>query len=302
MPKKEEQPRPLQSQPVVFANHGGGPLPLLGRDPELAKQLQALGKRLTTEAQPKAIVVISAHWESDPISITSAPSPKMYFDYGGFPAESYEYSYPAPGRPELAKQIQGLLQSAGIKSRLDEKRGYDHGVFVPLMLAFPKAELPVVCVSLHPTLDAQSHLQLGAALSPLRQQGVLLFGSGYTFHNFDAFFHPSEKYHKGSADFDAWLRTTVATAQASKDASFPAASSAASSPRWLALRDWAKAPSARLCHPREEHLLPLLVCAGAAGLDPAEALEGNKQKLKVSAFYFFSPKPKGEPQAAKTEL
>ena len=129
--------------------------------------------------RPKAIVVVSAHWETEPIQITSSPNPSMYFDYYGFPPETYEYQYPAPGHPELAHQIQELIQDkAGMEAQLNESRGFDHGVFIPLMIMYPKADIPVVCVSLHKSLSAETHWNLGRALSPLRDQGMLILGSG----------------------------------------------------------------------------------------------------------------------------
>jgi 4,5-DOPA dioxygenase extradiol len=124
--------------PAVFVNHGGGPMPLLGKQPELVDQMKEIVQKHLPQQLPKAIVILSAHWESDPIKITSAERPSMYYDYGGFPPETYEYQYPAPGSPELAKKIQGLLGGQGLKSELDGKRGFDHGVFVPLMIMYPK--------------------------------------------------------------------------------------------------------------------------------------------------------------------
>ena len=188
-------------------------MPLLGRQPSIANHIQSVRKLyLPKETLPKLIVIISAHWEADPVRISSSPNPHTDFDYHGFPPESYEYSYPAPGSPAFAKKIQNLLDKAGIPNRLDEKRGFDHGVFIPLMLLYPEANIPVVCVSIHGSLDAKANIELGRALAPLIDEngddgGVLILGSGYTFHNMQAFFHPSNATYKASVQFNEWLRS-----------------------------------------------------------------------------------------------
>ncbi len=162
---------PMMRMPALFVNHGGGPMPLMGRQPMIAHHLQESVTKYITE-KPRAIVVISAHHEANPIAITSSAKPSMYFDYYGFPPETYEFKYPAPGNPELARQIQNLLSEKGIESQLDAKRGLDHGAFVPLMLMYPDADIPVVCVSLHSSLSPDIHLALGNALAPLQDQGT----------------------------------------------------------------------------------------------------------------------------------
>jgi 4,5-DOPA dioxygenase extradiol len=267
--------------PTIFINHGGGPLPLLGRQPDLVEGMKnAVQKYLPKDpsSQPSAIVVISAHWESDPISITASSNPSLYYDYYGFPPESYEYKYPAPGSPELAQKIHDLLSNAGIESQLDYKRGFDHGVFVPLMIMYPQAQIPVVQVSLHPSLDAKTHIDIGRALSPLRNSNndddILILGSGYTFHNMNAFFNPSPTSIKASNDFNNWLKTTIlgndddgnGNNDSEKAASNKKLSSFSSTSSMLdELTVWdKKAPGARIAHPREEHLLPLFVVAAAA--------------------------------------
>jgi 4,5-DOPA dioxygenase extradiol len=159
--------------PALFVNHGGGPLPLLGQQPKIVQHLQNTVQNHLPKEPPKAIVVISAHWEANPIRITSSASPSMYYDYSGFPSETYKLQYSAPGSPDLAHKVHDLLTRAGIQCQLDPKRGYDHGVFVPLMIMYPSANIPVVCVSLHPTLNARFHLALGHALAPLRDQGKI---------------------------------------------------------------------------------------------------------------------------------
>jgi len=235
--------------PAIFVNHGGGPLPLLGHQPKLARHMKEVVNKLLPEERPKAILVVSAHFEADPITVTSSEHPPMLFDYYGFPSESYEYSYPAPGSPSLAGRIQQLLKEEGLDCELDPKRGYDHGVFVPLLLMYPDATVPVVQISLHRSLSASKHIALGKALAPLRDEGVLILGSGYTFHNLEAVIrNPTRASYKASEAFNDWLKGAMA-----------------SSDPLIHLRKWASAPGARFAHPREEHLLPLLVTAATGG-------------------------------------
>jgi len=237
--------------PVVFVPHGGGPMPLLG-DPghrELTQFMQSLAADLP---RPKAIVLVTAHWEEEVVSITHSAAPGMLYDYYGFPPESYEFRYPAPGNRSLAKHIQQLLQDKNIEARLDNQRAYDHGTFVPLMLMFPAADIPVVQLSLLASLDPAAHIAIGKALAPLREQGVLIVGSGMSFHNMRAFFSGDPATKGKSETFDNWLTETLTAT----DLTNPV--------REQRLRDWSSAPQARFCHPREEHLLPLHVCWGAA--------------------------------------
>lgn len=238
--------------PTVFINHGGGPLPLLGRQQDLVESMKEVVQNFLPKERPKAIVVMSAHWESNPIKITSASNPKMYYDYYGFPPETYEYSYPAPGSPDLAKRIQRLLNDNNLASQLDEKRGYDHGVYVPLMIVYPEADIPVVSVSLHDSLDAELNMQIGQSLAPLREEGILIMGSGYSFHNMKAFFNPSKETLKGSRDCNEWLKDTIL----GKESNY-----------LEKLKKWDEAPGGRISHPREEHLIPLLMAAAAGGED-----------------------------------
>lgn len=237
--------------PVVFVPHGGGPMPLLGdvNHRELTHFMQSLAADLP---RPKAIVVITAHWEEEVASITFSVAPGMMYDYYGFPPESYEFKYPAPGDQPLAKQIQQLLQDKNIDARLDNQRAYDHGTFVPLMLMYPAADIPVVQLSLLASLDPAAHIAIGKALAPLREQGVLIVGSGMSFHNMRAFFSGDPATKGKSETFDQWLTETLT------------ASSLTNQEREQRLRTWASAPQARFCHPREEHLLPLHACWGAA--------------------------------------
>eukprot|EP00439_Symbiodinium_sp_Y106_P012041 s5670_g1.t2 len=276
-----------ERMPCVFVNHGGGPLPLLGKQPAIAKFLQ--GYRRSLPRAPAAIIVVTAHWETgSALKVTAASRHSLYFDYGGFPKESYEYQYSAAGSPDLAQQIVGLLAKKGVQCSTDTARGWDHGVFVPMMLMFPKADIPLVALSLYSNQDARAHMAAGEALQPLRDQGVLILGSGASFHNFDYFFarDPSRRLEgvSHSQKFDRWLTETM-TSEA-----------LTSEERMARLSDWASAPSARDAQPlgAAEHLMPLFVVAGAAGYRPGRkvnseanspeslAAERDKQQLQRS--------------------
>lgn len=237
--------------PVVFVPHGGGPMPLLGdaNHRELTRFMQSLAADLP---RPTAILVVTAHWEEEVVSITYSPAPGMMYDYYGFPPESYEFKYPAPGDQPLAKQIQQLLQDQNIDARLDNHRAFDHGTFVPLMLMYPAADIPVVQLSLLSSLDPAAHIAIGKALTPLREQGVLIIGSGMSFHNMRAFFSNDPSIKGKSEIFDDWLAETLTESNLTPQ------------DREQRLCTWAFAPQGRFCHPREEHLLPLHVCWGAA--------------------------------------
>jgi aromatic ring-opening dioxygenase catalytic subunit (LigB family) len=239
-------------------------MPLLGRQPDLVKNWEETRSRLLREdlGMPKAIVVLSAHWESDPIKVTSSPRPAMLYDYYGFPDESYAIQYPAPGEPELAARIQRMLRTSNVPAladcQLDPKRGFDHGVFVPLKILFPHADVPVVCVSLHSSLSPEINMAIGQTLAPLRDENVLLLGSGLTYHNMERMMRPTAQSHQASKEFNSWLKETMLTSDVES--------------RWDRLRHWDQAPGARIAHPREDHLMPLLVIAAAAS-DPQSKVE-----------------------------
>ena len=233
-------------------SHGGGPRPLLG-DPQHKTLVAALQTMATRLAQPKHIVVISAHWESDPIKITGSASPPLFFDYYGFPEEAYRLQYPAPGAPLLAEKLARTLTDAGFDATLDAERGLDHGVFVPLILMYPNAHVPVLQISLSATLDAASHIALGEALAALDEDGILFLGSGFTFHNMRAFATDQHDIRQANHAFEDWLEATLHSENLNRDSIKQR------------LIGWETAPGARLCHPREEHLLPLHVCFGIAG-------------------------------------
>ena len=240
-------------QPTLFVSHGGGPSFWMSYPPPIGAhgfdKLRAYlaGLIAGLPERPKAILVISGHWEEDRVTVSTSPAPPMLFDYYGFPPHTYQLSYPAPGDPALAARVRDLLGKAGIASEENATRGFDHGVFVPFLIVDPDASIPVVMMSLESNLDAARHLAIGAALAPLRDEGVLIVGSGNSFHNLRTFFDGEAG---ASLQFDQWLTETVQSAD-------PAV-------RATGLKAWDRAPAARLCHPREEHLIPLMVAAGAS--------------------------------------
>lgn len=241
-------------QPAIYVPHGGGPWPFVDlggfvsdRDIErLRTYFEALPRGLP--ARPKALLVASAHWEEPVPTVMTSPSPPIYYDYGGFPAEAYTIEWPAPGDPSLAQRVVELLDDAGVPARTDPRRGFDHGTFIPFKLSWPQADVPTIQLSLKAGLDPDEHVAIGRALAPLRDEGVVILGSGMSYHDLRAFRTASGR--QASIVFDAWLRETATSDPASRD---------------QRLREWASAPAARQAHPREEHLLPLMVVAGAAG-------------------------------------
>ena len=199
---------------------------------------------------PRALLVVSAHWEAEVPTLMTSPNPPMLYDYYGFPPAAYEIRWPAPGAPWLGARVQELLGQADIPSAVDDQRGFDHGTFVPLGRSFPKADIPTLQLSLKNGLDPKLHLALGRALMPLRDEGVFIIGSGLSYHNMRGF--GSLQSDGEAKEFDAWLQETIALPSEERDQRLTA---------------WEQAPSARRVHPREEHLLPLMVAAGAAGDD-----------------------------------
>jgi aromatic ring-opening dioxygenase catalytic subunit (LigB family) len=235
---------------ILYIPHGGGPLPLMN-EPGHAALNRFLRDYPAGIDRPDAIIVISAHWEEAEIAITAAESPPLLFDYYGFPPETYQYEYPAPGNPALAERVHALLQQAGIASRLDVERGFDHGLFVPLLLMYPAADIPCIQVSLSASLDAGLHIAVGKALAALKSENLLVLGSGFSFHNMQALMSKrDDAVDPRNQAFEEWL------AQTCSDASLPEAE------REQRLANWQDAPHARYCHPREEHLLPLQLCYG----------------------------------------
>lgn len=260
--------------PIVFVPHGGGPLPLMN-DAEHLPLIEFMRELHRFIPAPRAILIISAHWEEPNARVSAAAAPAMIFDYSGFPTAAYEYTYPAPGAPALASEVVDLLNAAGLNSELDLQRGFDHGTFVPLMLMYPDAKVPVVQLSLVNSLEAGVQIALGKAIAPLREQGVLIVGSGMSFHNMRAFFGGEANVAARSKQFDNWLSHCLTEpALTNKE-------------REHLLLHWKAAPESQFSHPREEHLLPLMVCFGAASPreTPAQKIfSGRLFKAEISGF------------------
>ena len=263
--------------PTLFLSHGGGPWPYMTGEPRrrhavLEASLRALPALIT---RPEAILVVSAHWEEREFAVMAGASPPMVYDYYGFPEELYRIRYPAAGAPHLAERVLALLRDAGLAAHLDPARGFDHGTYSILAVAYPEADVPVIQVSLRSDYDPQAHLSLGRALAPLREQGVLIIGSGSSYHNLRRFFRGEER-RQDSAQFEGWLRETLESAPAERTGG---------------LLQWERAPAARAAHPREDHLMPLHVAVGAAEDEPARVLYRQEDffgAITLSSYRFGS--------------
>jgi aromatic ring-opening dioxygenase catalytic subunit (LigB family) len=228
------------------------------------------GLAATLPDTPKALLVVSGHWEERVFTASAAAKPELIFDYSGFPEHTYRLTWPAPGDPVLANRIASLLGLAGLPAAVSANRGFDHGVFVPLKVAFPEARIPVVTLSVAASLDPALHLAAGRALAPLRDEGVLIVASGMSFHNLRAYLRPETRGRARA--FDAWLTGAVESPGAERDA---------------LLTEWRKAPFAEFAHPREEHLIPLMVAAGAGGEAPGKRIFGDEPMgAAISAYRF----------------
>jgi aromatic ring-opening dioxygenase catalytic subunit (LigB family) len=277
MPAKSQGDRRDRADrmPVVYIPHGGGPWPFVDLGFGDKSELDALAAYLRSVRSapaktPAALLVISAHWEEPVPTVMTSARPPMLYDYYGFPPEAYRITWPAPGHPQVAARVRELLGAAGIETRSDAERGFDHGTFVPLKLAYPEADVPTVQLSLKQGLDPAEHLAIGRALAPLRDEGVFIVGSGMSFHNLRTFRSPAGG--PVAEAFDVWLRETVPLAATERDARLVA---------------WSLAPAARQAHPREEHLLPLMVVAGAAGEERGTvAYEGTLTGVRISGARF----------------
>jgi aromatic ring-opening dioxygenase catalytic subunit (LigB family) len=247
-------------------------MPLLGDEGH--KELVTCLKQLAVIIdKPSAIIVVSAHWEAALPTITAGASPSLIYDYYGFPQESYTIEYPCPGEPSLASQVQKALGKAGIEARLDGERGFDHGLFVPLKIMYPDADVPCVQMSLVNSLDPLQHIRIGQALRALKKDNLLIIGSGFSFHNMRAFFAPeSIESREMNESFETWLIDTCSNTGIEEEE------------RTQRLSDWHKAPYARFCHPREEHLLPLHVCYGMAQTACSEYFELQIMNKKSSIY------------------
>jgi len=271
--------QPAKRQPSLFIPHGGGPCFFMDwtwgpPDTWNATRRFLAGLAGTLPEKPTALLVVSGHWEEPVFKAGAAAHPQLVFDYSGFPDHTYKLTWPAPGDPALAQRVNGLLEGARLPAALDPARGYDHGVFVPLKVAFPEADIPVVTLSLSAgpagQLDPGLHLAVGRALAPLRDEGVLVVGSGMSFHNLRAYMRPGTR--EMAREFDAWLTRAVESPAPERDG---------------LLKNWQKAPHARFAHPREEHLIPLIVAAGAGGGAPGKRVFSDEpMDAAISAYRF----------------
>lgn len=239
--------------PTFFVSHGGGPWPWVdGMKQQFAKTAREFAQMPgLLPAKPKAILVITGHWEAQEFTVSTAEYPPMEYDYYGFPEHTYRIHYKAAGSTVLAGRIGELLTAAGIGWKEDAHRGFDHGTFVPLSLMYPEADVPVVMLSMKSSYDPAEHIRLGQAIAPLRGEGVLIMGSGLTYHNMRGFGRPQSTPVVEA--FEEFLNTAITAPSATQ--------------RNDMLVHWQDAPGARLAHPQEDHLIPLMVVAGAAGAD-----------------------------------
>ena len=249
--------------PTYFISHGGGPWPWIPKMRAMFSQLEQSFNEMVKEIgeKPKAILMVSGHWEEPTAQVMASPNPPMEYDYYNFPPETYEVVYPSPGAPELAQRTLDLLTAAGIEAGLNTTQGYDHGTFVPMEIMYPEADVPLFQVSLLKSYDPAAHFAIGRALAPLRDEGVLIIGSGLSYHNLQLL-GPESKVP--STEFDTWLYGALKLD--------PKA-------RTEAILDWESAPSARICHKKEDHLVPLFVALGAAEGDAATRTYHEKEVM-----------------------
>jgi len=261
---------------MMFLSHGGGPWPLIN-DPRQVNLIEFLKDIPAKLIAPSSILVISAHWEENVPTVQSGANPSMYYDYYGFPEETYRISYSAPGNTQLAAKITDLLRENDIAAESDAVRGFDHGVFVPLKLMYPGADIPCLQLSLVNSLSPEAHINLGKALGKLRKENILIIGSGSSFHNLQAFREPPTAETAGyNEGFEAWLLETMTSSHLLEPE------------RERQLLNWLEAPGARYCHPREEHLLPLHVCYGAAGRPADRVIQVEYMERSASMFLWSS--------------
>jgi aromatic ring-opening dioxygenase catalytic subunit (LigB family) len=266
---------PAVTMPSLFVPHGGGPCFFMkpGEEPDpmwrpmrdyLAALIASLPER------PRAILMVSGHWEEEDVALHFGDGQPLLYDYHGFPPHTYDLQWPAPGAPDVATRAAELLGQAGFATGTERARGWDHGVFIPMMVAVPHADIPLAQMSLRISLDPAEHVAIGRALAPLRDKGVLIVGSGMSFHNL------RERGVRAGPASAAWDAALV-----------DAATDPDPARRAARIIDWEALPYARYAHPRAEHLLPLMVALGAGGDDPARLdWRGEVLGWTVSAFRF----------------
>lgn len=262
-------------QPVFYISHGGGPCFWMDFPPPIGPHgfdrlkafLAALPDQLPQ--MPKAYLVISAHWETEGFRFGASPRPDLIYDYYGFPAHTYELTHPAPGDPALAAKAAALLKTAGLSADTDPGRGLDHGVFVPFKIINPDADIPIVPMSIAHGYDPELHMAAGRALAPLRNEGVVIIASGSSFHDLRTYFNGQAGIENR---FDDWLTDAVIGDPAQRES---------------LLVKWAEAPGARASHPKADHLIPLMVAAGAGeGGDAAQVYEDVVAEKQFSGYRF----------------
>ncbi|CAN8099753.1 unnamed protein product [Discula destructiva] len=275
---------------VVSISHGGGPMPVLG-DPGHADLVRSLTKKvpallkLNTPAAPRAIVVVTAHWSTAQPTVSTGAHHDLYYDYGGFPPEAYELKYPAPGSPEVAREVKAALDAVGFKTAEDSKRGWDHGVFIPLLLINPAANIPIVQLSVLQSEDAAAHLRMGRALATLRDANVAIVGSGFaSLHNFRLMFALRDS---GAATARA-VADVVRVWNAALTEAVVGGGEAAEEEREARMVKWREFPNAYEAHPRgrAEHFLPLLVCVGAAAGEKGTGYVDDWHGADIWSFYW----------------
>uniref|UniRef100_A0A8D8VNV6 Extradiol ring-cleavage dioxygenase n=2 Tax=Cacopsylla melanoneura TaxID=428564 RepID=A0A8D8VNV6_9HEMI len=259
--------------PTIYIPHGGGPCFFMEWDPpdnwnSMKHYLEQLEK--TLPRKPSSILLISAHWNDAPVfTVGSGERPQLIYDYYGFPDHTYKLKYDAPGNPSLAKQVKELIAKTGIPVKEDPSRGYDHGVFIPLKVIFPVADIPIVTLSLRSDLDPTAHIAVGKALESLRSQDVLIVGSGMSFHNMRGY---NPRFYEASKQFDDYLNTAAESDEDTRNGMLTA---------------WSNAPGGRQSHPYEDHLMPLLVVAGAGGKDIGKRVYSDKVSDVIISGYQF---------------
>ena len=262
-------------QPSLFLPHGGGPCFFLNPDgscpPAWIRMRDYLASILPSlPEKPKAILIVSGHWEEKDFTVHTGAKPGLLFDYSGFPDHTYLLEWDAPGAPALAQRVKALLEGAGFSVAENDTRGWDHGVFIPMKVAVPDADIPTVQLSLRKSLDPADHVRAGQALAALRDEGVLIVGSGMSFHNMRTL---GQDVTRHADMFDDALSAAVTDPDPEQ--------------RRARVADWASLPQARFAHPREEHLIPLMVALGAGGDDPAaHDLKDHVIGWTVSAYRF----------------
>jgi len=265
--------------PTYFLSHGGGPWPWLKAErgttyDQLAASLHELRREL--DHAPRAVLMVSGHWEADRFLLSSAAHPPMVYDYYGFPEHTYHIRYDAPGAPALADTVRAMLERGGVTSGLDAQRGFDHGTFTLMHMMYPEADLPLVQLSLKAGYDPAEHIKVGELIAPLRDEGVLIIGSGLSYHDLRGMRGGAGA--QASAAFDRWLNDTLVKSSPDE--------------RRRRLLRWSAAPAARAAHPREDHLIPLMVAVGAAGDDVGARIYHQADfmgAITVSSYRFGAP-------------